>query len=69
MILAQAGLNRNQNIRNSASSAYSFRPQKVIKQTKSGITAIDFYYNNLNTGDEAEALRYSIEFRRLVQQI
>lgn len=48
------------------SSTYNFRQQKMLKQTNSGITAIDLYYENLNQADEAEALRYSIEFRRLV---
>ena len=40
-----------------------------IKQRKSGITAIDSYYDNLNTVDEVECLRYSTEFRRLITMI
>ena len=39
------------------------RPQKL---KKSGITAIDLYYENLNLSDEVEHLRYSTEFKRLV---
>ena len=38
-------------------------------QARSGITAVDLYYDNLNFMDEVEALRYSTEFRRLVTQI
>jgi hypothetical protein len=63
LIIAQADLNHTSP---QMSSTYNFRQQKMLKQTNSGITAIDLYYENLNQADEAEALRYSIEFRRLV---
>lgn len=64
LILAQADLSL---VAPQIRSTYNFRQEKVLQQTKSGITAIDLYYENLDQADESEALRYSIEFRRLVQ--
>lgn len=52
-----------------ARRTFSYRPATYQKQTKSGITAVDTYYDALNLGDEVEYLRYSTEFRRLADQI
>ena len=48
-------------------SAYSFKNENVTKQKSSGITAIDLYYQAIDFVNEAESLRYSTEFRRIVE--
>jgi hypothetical protein len=40
---------------------------KSIKSGKSGIIAIDQHYDQLNIDNEVEHLRYSTEFKRLVE--
>jgi hypothetical protein len=48
-------------------SNYTFRHEQHLDQTKSGITAIDLYYRDIDHMHEAENLRYSTEFRRIVE--
>lgn len=43
--------------------------RQQLKSKKSGITAIDNYYDMLNVKEEVECLRYSTEFRRLITMI
>lgn len=43
--------------------------RKRLKAKKSGIAAIDNYYDKLNTKEEVDCLRYSTEFRRLITMI
>lgn len=43
--------------------------RKRLKSKKSGITAIDNYYDMLNVKEEVECLRSSTEFRRLITMI
>jgi hypothetical protein len=38
----------------------------ISKPKKSGITAIDMYYEGIDVENEIEYLRYQNEFRRLV---
>lgn len=65
--------NRNFDMKNNSAwkrySSFHNSDLNFIKQKKSGITAIDTYYDNLNVVDEVECLRYSTEFRRLITMI
>ena len=48
---------------------FSHKPSAPERQSKSGIAAVDQYYDGLNFEEEVEHLRYSTEFRRLAAQI
>jgi hypothetical protein len=57
------------NKKGASTSNYTFKREQYIEQSKSGITAIDLYYKGIDYMHEAENLRYSTEFRRIVEQI
>lgn len=41
----------------------------MLRSKKSGITAIDNYYDQLNIPEEVECMRFSTEFRRIISMI